>query len=183
MRSRLLIALFTAVAGFACAACQQLEDVPASDPTEAHATSTATPPDVAAPASADAAPTGSPAPADRVEPSHVMVFYFHRTIRCETCLKFEALTERALRDAFADELASGRLVWQVMDFEEPGNEPLTSKYGIFESSVVALKLAGESEVEWKKLDAIWTLVGDEGAFMDYIESEVSAYLAGGQHGQ
>ena len=112
-----------------------------------------------------------------------MVFYFHRTIRCETCLKFEALTERALRDAFADELASGRLVWQVMDFEEPGNEPLTSKYGIFESSVVALKLAGESEVEWKKLDAIWTLVGDEGAFMDYIESEVSAYLAGGQHGQ
>ena len=66
MRSRLLIALFTVVAGFACAACQQLEDVPASDPTEAHATSTATPPDVAAPAvnvpAANVADVGTTAP-------------------------------------------------------------------------------------------------------------------------
>jgi len=128
-------------------------------------------------------PPPAPAPRDTTAATHVVVYYFHRTIRCETCLKFEALTEGALRGGFADELASGRLAWRVMDFEEPENEHLATTYDVFESSVVVSKLAGEREVEWKKLEDIWGLVEHEDAFIGYIQEEVGAYLGGEAHGE
>jgi len=132
------------------------------------------------PVQVEAAPAAVPAPAP-VEPSRVVVSYFHRTIRCETCLKFEELANRALRDAFAVELASGRLEWRVADFEEPGHESDVAKYDVFESSLIVSRLTGDEEQEWKKLDAIWDLVGDDEVFVQYIQGEVGAYLqaAGG----
>jgi len=106
----------------------------------------------------------------------VVVSYFHRTIRCETCLKFEELADRALREAFAVELASGRLVWRVADFEEPGHESDVAEYDILESSLIVSRFAGDEEMDWKKLDAIWDLVKDEEVFVQYIQGEVAAYL-------
>lgn len=88
-----------------------------------------------------------------------------------------------MRGALAGELASGRPVCRVMDFEEPGHESDVAKYDIFESSVIVSRLAGDEEKEWKKLDAIWALVGDERAFMDYIQREVGAYVRGPTYGQ
>jgi hypothetical protein len=134
------------------------------------------------PVQVEAAPAAMPAPAP-TETSRVLVSYFHRTIRCETCLKFEALTERALRDGFANELASGRLEWRIADFEEPGHESDVAKYDIFESSLIVSRFVGDEEMEWKKLDAIWDLVGDEGAFVQYIQFEVAEYLGGAAHGE
>jgi hypothetical protein len=131
-----------------------------------------------------AAKTPAPVPADApappaavaAEPSRVVVSYFHRTIRCETCLRFETLTDRVLREAFAGELADGRLEWRVMDFEEPGHEAEVAKYDIFESALIVSRIAGDDETEWKKLDAIWNLVADDALFLQYVQGEVAAYL-------
>ena len=163
----IMLAAASVLAGCAAAAPSppmRVETLPAPPPAP-------TPPQAALPQPAEA------------PPSRVVVSYFHRTIRCETCLRFEALTERALRDEFADELVSGRLVWRVTDFEEPGQESDVAKYDILESSVVVSRFAGEAEVEWKKLDAIWDLVGDDRTFMDYIQREVGAYVRGATYGQ
>lgn len=122
-----------------------------------------------------AAPAATPPPAS-AEPSRVVVSYFHRTIRCETCLRFETLTDRVLRETFAGELADGRLEWRVMDFEEPGHEAEVAKYDIFESALIVSRIAGDDETEWKKLDAIWNLVADEALFLQYVQGEVAAYL-------
>lgn len=130
-------------------------------------------------------PADAPAPPAAVatEPSRVVVSYFHRTIRCETCLRFETLTDRALREAFAGELADGRVEWRVTDFEEPGHEAEVARYDIFESSLVVSRFVGDTEADWKKLDAIWSLVGDEGALVQCIQGEVGAYLGGATHGE
>lgn len=155
MRACAALLMVVLVAGFGLAGCA------ASEPPS--------------PVQVEAAPDATPLPAP-VEPSHVVVLYFHQTIRCETCLKFEELTDRALREAFAGELASGRLAWRVLDFEEPGHESEVAKYDIFESSLIVSRLTGDEEQEWKKLDAIWDLVGDDEVFIQYIQGEVGAYL-------
>jgi hypothetical protein len=164
VKARIVVALLLVLVGLAGTACQPSASIPAADPT---GTAEAT----------------IPAPTDTATATHVVVYYFHRTIRCETCLTFEALTERALRDGFADELASGRLAWRVMDFDEPENRGLASTYDVFESSVVVSRLVGEIEVEWKKLEDIWGLVGNEDPFIAYIQEEVGAYLGGAAHGE
>jgi hypothetical protein len=164
VKVRIIVALLLMLVGLAGTACQRSVSVPAANPTATMETIV-------------------PAPTDTAAATHVVVYYFHRTIRCETCLKFEALTERALRDGFAGELAGGQLIWRVTDFEKPENEPLTSKYEVFESSVVASRLVGETEVEWKKLQDIWGLVGNDNAFIAYIQDEVGAYLGGAADGE
>ena len=153
MKARIVLALLLVLIGLAGTACQPSGNIPAANPIVT------------------------------AETTRVVVYYFHRTIRCETCLKFESLTERALRGGFSAELASGRIAWRVVDFEEPENEPLATKYDVSESSVVVLRVVGETEVEWKKLHDIWGLVGYEDAFIGYIQEEVGAYLGGAAHGE
>lgn len=114
----LILVLAAALAGCASVAPPPhagMAEQPAVEPPTAGAVLTS----AAAPAETTGGPAldGSHLVADPVEASRVVVSYFHPTIRCETCLKIEALTERALREAFADELASGRLEWHVMDFD------------------------------------------------------------------
>lgn len=184
MKARIIIALVLMLVIVAGTGCQRPEGIPVADPAGAGDVTAAVPVSaVAAPRAAEAAETTIPAPTDTVATTRVVVYYFHRTIRCETCLKFEALTETALRDGFAGELASGRITWRVLDFEAPENESRASKYDVFESSVVVSRLIGETEIAWKKLQDIWGLVGDESAFIGYIQKEAGAYLGGAAHGE
>jgi hypothetical protein len=170
----LMLALAAASVLTGCAAVERPPRVEIA--TTAEAPQPAAVPAPASPPAVEPQPTEAP-------PAHVVVSYFHRTIRCETCLMFEEVTERALRDGFAEELASGRIAWRVADFEEPGHESDVAKYGIVESSLIVSRYVGDEEKEWRKLDAIWSLAADERALLDYIQFEVAAHLGGTPHGE
>jgi hypothetical protein len=105
--------------------------------------------------------------ADRVD-----VLYFHRTIRCATCLTFERYAHEALLEDYPDELASGRLTWSVLNFEEEANAELVGRYDVFESSLVVSSVRDSGEVAWDKLEAIWGFVSDKDTFTEYVSSEV-----------
>ncbi len=106
----------------------------------------------------------------------VVAYYLHRTIRCETCLKFEAYADEALRSSFPEELADGRLVWSVLNVDDESSATLVDVYDIFESSLVVSTVDAGEERSWEKLEAIWGLVGDKPSFLSYIQSEVEARL-------
>ena len=114
---------------------------------------------------------GDPSRADQSS-GVVHVYYFHRTIRCETCLKFESYAHEALLADYADELASGRVTWSVLNFEEEENAEPVDRYDIFESSLVVSSVRDSTEVAWEKLEAIWGLVSDKDAYMEYVSAEV-----------
>jgi hypothetical protein len=136
------------------------------------------PPDTAAvPASGGDVPDSSESEEPRVlRPDRVVVYYFHRTLRCDTCLKFEAYTDEALRFGFAEELDDGELEWRVANLDDPGSEHFVDDYHITENSVVVVEFRGGEQREWANLDAIWDFVGDKPTFLSYIRSEVEASL-------
>lgn len=109
-------------------------------------------------------------------PDRVVVYYFHRMLRCDTCLKFEAYTGEAIQAAFADGLNDGTLEWRVVNLDDPGSEHFVDDFRITESSVVAVEFRGGAQHEWANLDAIWGFVGDKPTFLSYIQSEVEARL-------
>ena len=109
--------------------------------------------------------------------NRVQVYYFHRTLRCDTCLKFEAYADEALRSHFAEELSDRRLVWSVLDLDDESSATLVDAYDIFESSLVVSAVEAGEERSWEKLEAIWGLVGDKPSFLSYIQSEVEASLS------
>ena len=109
-------------------------------------------------------------------PHEVRVYYFHRTLRCDTCLKFEAYTDEAIRAAFPDELTTGILKWQVVNLDDPASEHLVDDYHITESSVVLVEFRDGVQQGWANLDAIWGFVRDKPTFLSYIQSEVGSRL-------
>jgi hypothetical protein len=126
--------------------------------------------------SKSAEPTkGSP---DSVKtPAHqVIVYYFHGTKRCATCLKLEAYTTEAVDSAFADQLKSGALVFRVVNTDSTGNEHFTEEYQLYTKSVILSDLHQGKQTRWKNLEKIWDLVDDHEAYLAYIRDEIRPFL-------
>ena len=132
---------------------------PTSEPEEAQATVAAT--------------NGS---SDQPDTIQVIAYYLHNTNRCRTCLKIESVAREAMEEVFAENFASGELVWHSLDMEKPENEHFVYDYGLAMPSLVLVLTKEGLEVDWKRLDDTWTLIRNEQNFTKYVVEETQAYL-------
>lgn len=134
-----------------------------------------------APQSPSAAPAASAsvAQSDTAKTqSQLVVYYFCTNFRCGSCKYIEQNTEAALKEAFAGELASGRIVFKMLNIEEDTNKHFVDDYKLATKSVVVSELKGGTQTRWKNLEQVWQLLRDDKKFHEYIIKEVNAYLAG-----
>ena len=131
------------------------------------------PPAAPAPGAAKAA-AASPAPS---APPVLMVYYFHRTVRCPSCLTIEAWTKQAVNDGFPVELETGRIALKVANLDEPENAHFDKDYHLNTQSVVLSDTRDGRETRWKNLEEVWELLDDEAKFLEYIRSEIREFLA------
>ena len=105
-----------------------------------------------------------------------VVYYFMTAQRCQSCMKIEAYAKQAVEQNFAGELEKNELAWRIIDVDEPANRHFIVDYELFTKSVVLVKYRNGIQVDWKNLDKVWSLLGDETAFRQYIADEVKAFL-------
>ena len=67
---------------------------------------------------------------DRVE-----VLYFHGAQRCITCRAIEANTKALLDSLYSKEIASGKIVYKIIDISKKENEQIADKYEVTWSSL------------------------------------------------
>ena len=108
--------------------------------------------------------------------TRVVVTYFHTTVRCVSCIRIEDTTTASISEAFAREIAEGRLEWRVVNTDEPANTHFVGDYGLYTKSVIVSDQRDGREVRWKNLDQVWHLLDDPAAFRAYVEREVRAFL-------
>ena len=108
----------------------------------------------------------------------LVVYYFHGNMRCPTCYKLENFAKSEVESSFADAIKSGKLEWKTVNVEDKGNEHFSTDYKLYTKSVIVSTQKDGKEVSWKNLDQIWTLVGDQTRYQDYIRKEVKACLEG-----
>ena len=130
----------------------------------------------ASPAMPPAAPGAATAAKAAPGAAPFVAYYFHTTRRCRTCLKIQAQAQEAVQTGFAEELKRGRLAWQPVNLEEPGNEHFAAEYKVTGSSLVIAEVKDGKPVRFAKLDKTWDLVHNKPAFMDYVAAEVTAFL-------
>jgi len=106
----------------------------------------------------------------------VFVYYFHRTMRCDTCRAIETGSFHALSGAFEKELASGALVWTAINLDEPENGHFIEDFNLSSNGVVVAVVKDGAVTEWKNLDQVWELYTDEAALGRYVTEEVAARL-------
>ena len=116
-----------------------------------------------APAGPDAAP-------------RVVATYFHRTLRCQTCLQIESLARYDVTGVMADDVETGQLEWRLVNFETEENARFAEEFALEGPSLVVAIEAGGEVVEWVRLDRVWELYGDVEAFDRYVLGTLEEYL-------
>lgn len=116
--------------------------------------------------------------ADKPSSTKLIAYYFHGNSRCPTCHKLEHYSKEVIEDNFKDKLASGELVFNVINTDKKGNEHFVSDYQLYTKSLVISLVKEGKEVKSKNLVKIWDYVGNRQKFFDYVTSEINNFLKG-----
>jgi hypothetical protein len=108
----------------------------------------------------------------------VLVYYLHTTFRCATCNGIEKLARQVVEQEFGEERAAGDVEWRTADFQE--REDLAARYGVASSTVVVVDIEDGEERDFNRLDEVWTLHDQPGAFAEHVGAAIREFLTEGQ---
>ncbi len=94
-------------------------------------------------------------------------------------MKIESFSREAVETGFSNELKDGKVVWGLVNIDEPANKHYIDDYQLYAKSVIVADVRAGEEVRWKNLARVWQLTNDERAFKKYIQDEVRDYLEAG----
>ena len=113
-----------------------------------------------------------------IRPDGVTVISFHGEKRCKTCIRISELAKQTIDGEFAEAQKAGKLHWELVDYDAPGNTHFVKHYELVSSTVVVTQWKDGKEITWNRLDAVWDHVGDEPVFRAYVAEHVKNLLAG-----
>jgi hypothetical protein len=109
-------------------------------------------------------------------PTKVVAYYFHRTVRCATCLSIEEQSRDAIEIAYRRELRDGRVEWRPVNIEDPGNEHFEQDFKLERQALVIVEMSGDQVKRWQMLPRVWELVEDPAGFQEYVINEMAAFI-------
>jgi hypothetical protein len=123
------------------------------------------------------APVSSPNAPDANVPgnSQLVVYYFHGDVRCPTCHKLESYAQEAVETYFAEKLASGEILWQVVNVDRAENSHYVEDYKLVTKSVILSQITDGKETHWQNLDQIWKKVRSKKDYLLYIKDGVNDF--------
>ena len=121
--------------------------------------------------SADSAQDVKSPPANRV-----IAYYFHGNFRCVNCRNIEQFSKEAVEKYFKDELTSGKVIFEVINVEEKGNEHFVGDYQLYTRSLVLSLIKNGKEIKSKNLTKVWEYLRDKPKFHQYVKEEIDGYL-------
>jgi hypothetical protein len=106
----------------------------------------------------------------------VIVYYFHGTRRCFSCITVETNAAQVIEENFQQQITDGKLMWMPLNMDDPGSEELTDKFGIKTNTLVVAKMADGNYTGYKKLTKVWQLIDDPEGFSEYVTDEINVFL-------
>jgi len=103
------------------------------------------------------------------------VVYFHRPRRCSSCSYVEAATSFTLETYFQDELASGRIVFKVVNLGDAVDAAVIEQYGASTSSLFMNAVRdGVDDIE--EVYEVWFLLDNGEEFVRLVASKIDEHL-------
>ena len=106
----------------------------------------------------------------------VVVYYFHRDLRCHTCLMIESMAQDDVTVTMAADVESGRLAWRLVNYQRPENAHYSEVFDLEGPGLVVARYDTGKLMEWAILDRVWELTDDIDAFDTYVLGAVEKYL-------
>ncbi len=115
--------------------------------------------------------------ADGLPTDGVVVYYFHGNKRCHTCNRMEALAILALDEGFADRQRAGTVVFKPVNIETDATRHFITDFEMTNRCVVMVERENGKDSDWRRLDEVWTKIGDDVEYKAYITENLTACLA------
>ena len=100
------------------------------------------------------------------------VYYFRNSARCPTCMKIEAWSRQVVEKSFSNQMEKGILTFKAINIDEKDNKHFAKDYKLITKSLIVSQRVNGREESWKNLDKIWTLLGKESKFKNYVKEEI-----------
>lgn len=108
-------------------------------------------------------------------PGKVLHLYSaHMTYRCFDCSSIQAITKELLDTEFSHELESGKIIYHAIDYIK--NPEFSGKYDVSASTVVLVLRSGDADIDYERLDGVWTRLGNTDVMKAYIRAPVQKFL-------
>ena len=82
----------------------------------------------------------------------------------------------AVARGFAEQLRTGAVSWQEIDFDEPRGTHFKGDFDLVATSLLLVEVRGGRPKRWKMLPEVWSLTGDKAKFFQYVEGELRQFL-------
>ena len=107
----------------------------------------------------------------------VEVYHFHATRQCYSCKMVGSLAEKTVNTYFKDELASGMVSFDHINYDLPENRELSVKYGVSWSSLfIGTTVNGQFTKE--ENTRVWYKINDEDDYLAYLKEVLDKRLRG-----
>lgn len=157
-----------------CGSSPEKSEAPAGD------TAALSLPDTAAMAEnepADNAATTGDASVKKEEKPVVLVYNFHVTNRCASCIAIEDGTTKTLNTYFAAEMKSGRVKRFIVNVDDEANEKIAEKYQVFGSGIYITRVFKGNETTTDLTgDGFKFALNKEDRFIEILKTKIADYL-------
>jgi hypothetical protein len=130
-------------------------------------------------------PAPGPALADSILPdgclgnlndNQVVVYYFHRKFRCESCEVLESTLMNTMQVTYSDHFGAGRLAMCIINVDDPENRYYLEQFEILSNSIVIVEKKSGVILRFKNLESIWDVSEDRDAVTQLLRNEVAEFL-------
>ncbi|MFA6033029.1 MAG: nitrophenyl compound nitroreductase subunit ArsF family protein [Myxococcota bacterium] len=118
----------------------------------------------------------APGSCEEGKPDKIVVYYFHGNRRCKTCMGIQQTIEETIHKRFANERATGFLVYKEVNFEEPANKHYLEEYQLSFSTMVVAAMKGEKRLKYENCEKVWEFSHDQPKLVDYVAERIGEYL-------
>lgn len=130
------------------------------------------------PAPAPIATSATSALPENVTVTKLEVFHFHPTRQCPSCITIGDYANATLETHFADELASGMIVFRHINGELEENREVVERYGASGSSLWLGVYTSDGRFYPEENLKVWYRTDDRQRFMAYLKDVIAQRLAG-----
>ncbi|UCF89349.1 MAG: hypothetical protein JSV70_03680 [bacterium] len=109
--------------------------------------------------------------------NQIVVYYFHRKFRCQSCDILEFTLQKTLQVTYSDQFIAGKLAMCVINVDQPENRHYLEQFQILSNSVVIVRKRSGVVARYKTLESIWDVSQDREAIDSLLRTEVAAFLS------
>ena len=114
---------------------------------------------------------------NRSEGTQVMVYYFHVTNRCPSCMAIEKATKKTLDTHFKNEVKQGSVKLTILNVDDEANKAISEKYQVYGSSLIIARVCNGKETTTDMTgDGFKYARNKEEKFIELLKNQVAAYL-------